>query len=142
MGSSRRQARTAEARTFGKNLARLREARGLSREDLAELTGVPPEAIGSYERGENVPRSRRQILLAEAMGVSIVELTANETQELYVTAQASQEFAEAASQMDGPPTPLSIDTLFESVTAAHAAVGALIGKIGRDMHVLLDGGRT
>lgn len=59
---------------FGKKLAELRKARGLTQAELAEQINVNQTAVGSYEIGRRrIPLS--QIApLAKALGVSLGEL--------------------------------------------------------------------
>ena len=59
---------------FGKRLAELRKARGLTQAELAEQIDVNQTAVGSYEIGRRrIPLS--QIApLAKALGVSLPEL--------------------------------------------------------------------
>ena len=56
--------------TFGEQLRRLREAAGLSQEDLAERAALTPNAIGALERGERrYPYPNTVRALAEALGL-------------------------------------------------------------------------
>jgi transcriptional regulator with XRE-family HTH domain len=42
----------------GKEIRRLREARGLTQEQLAQAVGVGMRTVGAWERGETVPLNR------------------------------------------------------------------------------------
>ncbi len=55
-------------------LRELRQAAGLSQEDLASLAGCAPSAVGTWESGRYGPQPRHAIALAEALGVSIHDL--------------------------------------------------------------------
>ena len=60
------------AEAFGAKLKRLREAKGLSRQALARLTGVKGVAwptIRDLEHGVRLPRPRTQALLADALNL-------------------------------------------------------------------------
>ena len=43
---------TSEGVSFGARLRQLREAAGLSQEELARRAGLTPNAVGTLERGE------------------------------------------------------------------------------------------
>ena len=59
-----------DADNFGNQLRRLRLARGLTQESLAEKAGLSPRAIGALEQGERRAAHRDTIrLLAEALGL-------------------------------------------------------------------------
>ena len=53
----------------GKEIRRLREARGLTQEQLAQAVGVGMRTVGAWERGETVPLNRMG-MLEEFFGVS------------------------------------------------------------------------
>lgn len=57
--------------TIGENIKTLREMRGLSQSDLAEIVGVKPAAISKYEQGRvpNIPPKRIE-QIAKALGVT------------------------------------------------------------------------
>jgi transcriptional regulator with XRE-family HTH domain len=55
---------TPDPREFGKQIARLRKARGLSQVDLAEASGVPITAIRRCEQNGRIPLDRYLILAA------------------------------------------------------------------------------
>jgi transcriptional regulator with XRE-family HTH domain len=57
---------------FGERLARLREARGWSQQELADRSGVPYITIYRCERGQHQePRVSVAAKLARALGVSL-----------------------------------------------------------------------
>ena len=63
-----------DADTFGDQLRRLRLARGLTQEALAEKAGLSPRAIGALEQGERRGAHRDTVrLLAEALGLGSEE---------------------------------------------------------------------
>ena len=57
--------------TIGEYMRQAREDIGLSRPQLAGLSGVSENAIGTYERGESHPGVLALIALADAMEISI-----------------------------------------------------------------------
>jgi len=60
--------------TLAKNVRRLRKAKGISQEELADLCEIHRTYIGSVERCErNVTLSTLE-LLASALGVSVIQL--------------------------------------------------------------------
>lgn len=56
---------------LGKNLAMLRNIKGLSQEEAAEIAGVSRQAYAKWERGDTVPDVERCALLAEYYGTTI-----------------------------------------------------------------------
>lgn len=60
--------------TLAENIRRLRREQNLSQEELADICGLHRTYVGSVERAErNVTLSSLE-LLAEALGVSVVDL--------------------------------------------------------------------
>ena len=57
------------ARTFGDNLRRLREERGLTQEALGFRADMHRTGVGLMERGLTVPRIDTMLKLATALGV-------------------------------------------------------------------------
>lgn len=69
---------TIEVMKIGKNLKRLRTERFMTREELAEVTGLHRDHIGRIERNEVAPRLLTIRGLAEALGVDPSELVDHE----------------------------------------------------------------
>ena len=61
--------------TFGDNLRRLRRARGLTQKQLAERIGYCSRNVSVWECGYTTPRMNTLCDLADALGVSLDELT-------------------------------------------------------------------
>lgn len=61
-------------RLVGRNVRRIRKAKGLTQEVLAELSGVSQQYVSELERGRRNPSVITVYELAQAMGVSHVEL--------------------------------------------------------------------
>lgn len=59
---------------FGEQVRKLRKARGLSQEKLAELAELHRNYIGGIERGERNIALLNILRLAKALGVSLTEL--------------------------------------------------------------------
>jgi transcriptional regulator with XRE-family HTH domain len=55
-------------------LRRIREQRGLSQQQLADRAGVVKSTIYEAEAGRHIPRIQTLEKLADALGVSIVDL--------------------------------------------------------------------
>lgn len=60
---------------FGANLRRLRKERKLSMDALAEKAGTSKQVLSRYENGERAPKISMVKKLADALGVSIAQLT-------------------------------------------------------------------
>lgn len=69
-----RKSRRPEAEKFGAVVRRLREARGLTQEELAERAEVSATYVGFVERGDNVPTLTIIIQIASALGIRPSEL--------------------------------------------------------------------
>ena len=59
---------------FGKRLATLRKAKGLTQSQLGDLVGVSYRVVAYYEKETQYPPSRFIVPLAKALGVSTDEL--------------------------------------------------------------------
>ena len=59
---------------FGANLRRLRQARGLSQEGLAQIAGIHRTYIGAVERGERNVSIDNMERIAAAVGASVADL--------------------------------------------------------------------
>jgi len=60
---------TSFAEIFGKNLARHREAFGVSQEDLGFLADLHRTAVGRLERGERTARADTVLKLCGSLGI-------------------------------------------------------------------------
>ncbi len=65
--------KTIEER-FGHRIRELREAKGLSQEELAFKVGVHRTYLGGIERGERNPSLKNIDLIANALEISLAEL--------------------------------------------------------------------
>lgn len=59
---------------FGRRVKALRQAHGLSQEQLAHRAGFDRAAIGFIERGDREPGISKVVPLADALGVSVADL--------------------------------------------------------------------
>lgn len=62
------------ARFLGSEFRRLREQRGLTQRDLADLVGLSQAQISLHERGDDVPAPKVRFQYAEALGLTPEEL--------------------------------------------------------------------
>ena len=60
---------------FRDNLVQLRKMLNMTQEELAEKIGVSRQAVAKWEAGETSPDLEKARLLAEALGVSLDDLT-------------------------------------------------------------------
>lgn len=75
---------------LGNSIKKLREAAGLSQEELAVLVGIHRTFLSSVERGENNISFLNLVKLAGCLGVSVAELLAS----------IDTEFSAASTQFD------------------------------------------
>jgi len=68
-------ARTSVKQKLGKNLARIRKEKGITQEQLQELSGLDRGYISGVERGVRNPSIRNIERLAKALTVSVSDLT-------------------------------------------------------------------
>jgi len=59
---------------MGERIIEVREAAGLSSEQLARRVGVVPETLVSWESGKFEPRANKLLMLAGVLGVSVLWL--------------------------------------------------------------------
>ena len=67
---------------LGKQIYELRKKANLSQEQLAEKVGVSRQTISKWELGETVPDIKQARVLSQVFGVSLDELTGNDTKEV------------------------------------------------------------
>jgi transcriptional regulator with XRE-family HTH domain len=63
---------------LGRKMAARREALGMSRKRLAEVTGLSYPYIAQIETGYRLPSTRHQVVLAKSLGMSLDELFGTE----------------------------------------------------------------
>jgi predicted ATPase/DNA-binding XRE family transcriptional regulator len=95
---------TGTGRTFGDLLRRWRDQAGLTQEDLAESTGLTPQAISLLERGERRRPQRYTVRkLAEALGMEGQDLAEFESAARPPTRRSTEL---SLRDLPTPPTPL------------------------------------
>jgi transcriptional regulator with XRE-family HTH domain len=65
--------RSAAPASFPRLLEQLRQARGLSKADLAKKTGLDPSTITRFEQGARAPERSTILQLADAMVLPMIE---------------------------------------------------------------------
>lgn len=71
---TRQKKRRPEGEKFGATVRRLREARGLTQETLAEAAGISATYVGFIERGDSIPTLSVILQVAGALNVRPAEL--------------------------------------------------------------------
>jgi len=61
------------SRQLGEYLQRIRKARGLTQERLAELCDLTPEHVSGIERGRRYPSMKTLLRMAEVLRISLSE---------------------------------------------------------------------
>ena len=72
----------ADKMNLGNQIYELRKKSNLSQEQLAEKVGVTRQTISKWELGETSPDIRQAQALSRIFGISLDELTGNETKEM------------------------------------------------------------
>ena len=67
---------------LGKQIYELRRKANLSQDQLAEKVGVSRQTISKWELGETAPDIKQAQVLSQVFGVSLDELTGNDTKEV------------------------------------------------------------
>ena len=67
---------------LGKQIYELRKKANLSQEQIAEKVGVSRQTISKWELGETAPDIKQAQVLSQVFGVSLDELTGNDTKEV------------------------------------------------------------
>lgn len=83
--------------TFSVNLKRLREASGLTQEELATKAGTSKSAISMYERGERFPSEQLLETLADLFNVDMNMLLGKQTGSTYYLDPETARLAQAAA---------------------------------------------
>lgn len=65
------------SKKFGRNIKAARRKRGLTQTELAEMIGVIPQTISSYECGRTEPELIRLLLISNVLATPIDDLIPN-----------------------------------------------------------------
>jgi len=88
---------------FGENLRKIRNARGMSQEEFADLLGTSKQVISRYETAQRSPKVSTVAEYAAKLGVSIAELTGDPLSSMRsafsLDGQAAQKLRELGAQL-------------------------------------------
>mgnify|MGYP001767877498 FL=1 len=110
--------------TFGQRFSRLRKAKGLRQEDIAEKINISPQAVSKWENDISLPDITILSELSDLLGVSLDELLGKESKRVEMVAKEVKDFSKmmlrvVVNSKDGDkvrvnlPMPL-VKILFES----------------------------
>ena len=101
------------AAPFGERLRSMRQAAGLTQEELASQAGLSPNAVGALERGaRRRPQPHTVRALSDALGLSEEERAA-----LLAAVPKRSEAASSAGESSSPASPASLSALPHPATA-------------------------
>lgn len=134
---------------FSKNIRRLREAAGLTQDELARKLDMTRPAIGRWESGATTPRTSLLPKLAEALDCTVAALMGEDAAEAVgVTGRSAWVPLVATSHMgapedDGEPdmqaeVPASVAEAHPRAVAVHAQGGCMDRRFPADCIVLVD----
>jgi transcriptional regulator with XRE-family HTH domain len=86
---------------FGREIRRLRQALGLTLEELAKRCGVSPNYIGSIENGHRDPSLSTIRALAEGLGVTTGELVGPRVKLSDAALEMGQIFDQMSQELQG-----------------------------------------
>lgn len=87
---------------LGSRIKRLRKNKGMNQAELAEATGVEINTISRYETGANAPSIEQLLNLAEALGVSPMEILPPQDPVLRRIFELRQALSEKVMQINSP----------------------------------------
>jgi len=90
-------------RLVGRNFARIRRAQGLTQEQVEERSGHNQQYLSSLERGRRNPTVVTLFELAQALGVSHVELVQPDGEEVAPASQSSLRSVKPRKRNAGSP---------------------------------------
>lgn len=99
-GPQRRSTTTAEPlwrEVLGARLRRLRKQRKLTLIQLARRAGLSPQYLSEIERGRKEPSSEMIAAISGALGISLLDLTVQVTEELHRATRTTIELARSAA---------------------------------------------
>ena len=63
---------------FGRRCKALREARGLTQKQLANILGIEERSVSRYEEKDSLPRVDTAVKIAKFFGISVEEMVEGE----------------------------------------------------------------
>ena len=87
--------------SFGKNIAKFRKEKGLTQDDLVQLSGVGISQIRRYEADKSAPSLDAIIKLVKALGVSIDEMVFDKTSAIASNKIVDRELLEQFEMISG-----------------------------------------
>lgn len=105
---------------FAKKLSSIRQSKGMSQRELANITKINRSTISMWELGEREPAFDQLQVLANALGVTVAELIDdNENQEaIIVRMKQQQEAEELAKYLEMLRTRPEMRILLDTVAGA------------------------
>lgn len=79
--------------TFGQRFSRLRKAKGLRQEDIAEKINISPQAVSKWENDISLPDITILSELSDLLGVSLDELLGKESKRVEMVAKEVKDFS-------------------------------------------------
>ena len=110
---------SADAATFGDRVTGAREARGMTRRELADRLGVRVKTLEAWEEDRADPRANKLQMLAGVLGVSLMWLLTGEGDGLEAPPEAE---AAAAGE---------VRAVLSETRQIRAEIGALAERMGR-----------
>lgn len=88
---------------FGKNLAAIRAAKGLTQQDLATQIKVTNVTVGNWERGVSLPQQKYLVALSEALSVPVSQLVGGDYKNFWLDIEidrAERDFLSKLRKLD------------------------------------------
>lgn len=94
---------------FGENLRKIRNARGMSQEEFADLLGTSKQVISRYETAQRSPKVSTVAEYAAKLGVSIAELTGDPLSSMRSAFSLDGQVAQKLRELGAQLSPYSSD---------------------------------
>lgn len=83
---------------FSESLTRILRSRGLRKADLSKMSGVADSAISDYCNGKKEPTLTKAIAMADALQISLDELTGREVPKRVIERELLSNFRELSDE--------------------------------------------
>ncbi len=114
---------------LGEKIWRLREKRGLSQEELAELLGVSRQTVSNWENDRATPDAYKLKQLCETLHVSADALLETDIAPAEISAEAPQESVNVPQEKPRTPVKTRRGTVFALLLAMLAATLIAVGIV-------------